>query len=430
MIKFRKIYVKLLISIILILIILKLQGKFNKDTDKVKKDYLEYTGLLKVKNNEKVITQSNRLKSILKKYYIILEYTKIFGASKLCENKLDKNVIEKFKDDERFMKIFSNEEKQTTNRYNLLDNCEYKNCYFTCDHTFTNDADALLFHYTDLMGNLKKNSIEIKDLIDNRNYKQIWMLWQDEAAGTSSSIDYLKLNWTISYYTKAEASNFAYGGKTPKKDNDNKLSIQNIRADFEKRANSAIWFVSNCESKTRIKFASMLGDYFPITINGACVSLIDGKKSKRDNNKCDRESKCEMDYLSNNKFYLAFESTNCSDYITEKFWRTLSYGLIPIVLQPSRQSYERVAPPNSFIHAQDFNFDAQLLAQYLVNVSSDFDLYFKHIEWKISYEAYFKSKDVEPHRFCQLCTKLNTETASIYYELMSNWFTKQCHSVI
>ena len=30
------------------------------------------------------------------------------------------------------------------------------------------------------------------------------------------------------------------------------------------------------------------------------------------------------------KFYLAFENSNCNEYITEKFWRYLSYGLVPV----------------------------------------------------------------------------------------------------
>ena len=153
--------------------------------------------------------------------------------------------------------------------------------------------------------------------------------------------------------------------------------------------------------------------------------MVNGIKTKRDNDKCERESKCEMNYLANNKFYLAFESTNCSDYITEKFWRTLSYGLIPILFQPSRQSYERVAPLNSFIHAQDFNFDAQLLAQYLVNVSNNFDIYSSYLKWKLGFTTYFKADDV---RLCQMCTKLNTETSLIYYESISNRTDRQFKS--
>jgi hypothetical protein len=136
-----------------------------------------------------------------------------------------------------------------------------------------------------------------------------------------------------------------------------------------------------------------------------------------------------VDFLTSKKFYLAFESTNCTDYITEKFWRSLSFGLIPIVIQPSKESYEQIAPINSFIHAQDFNFDIKLLAKYLENVSNNFDLYLKHTQWRLKNKAYYKGEDVEPRRFCQLCTKLNTQLSSIYYESISNWFSNQCNSI-
>ncbi len=44
-----------------------------------------------------------------------------------------------------------------------------------------------------------------------------------------------------------------------------------------------------------------------------------------------RDSDEEVFILQNNKFFLAFENSNCSDYITEKLWRSLSYDIIPVV---------------------------------------------------------------------------------------------------
>ena len=53
------------------------------------------------------------------------------------------------------------------------------------------------------------------------------------------------------------------------------------------------------------------------------------------------------------KFYLAFENSNCKEYITEKFWRTLNRTFaVPIVMGSG--NYKELAPPNSFIHVDDF----------------------------------------------------------------------------
>eukprot|EP00744_Colponema_vietnamica_P018443 GILI01026029.1.p1 GENE.GILI01026029.1~~GILI01026029.1.p1 ORF type:complete len:538 (+),score=15.51 GILI01026029.1:552-2165(+) len=75
------------------------------------------------------------------------------------------------------------------------------------------------------------------------------------------------------------------------------------------------------------------------------------------------------DLLSNKcLYYLAFENSIATDYITEKFYRSLSHGAVPIVLGPPRGDYVRavvgrrpnngsteadISLRNSFIHFTD-----------------------------------------------------------------------------
>ena len=70
------------------------------------------------------------------------------------------------------------------------------------------------------------------------------------------------------------------------------------------------WFVSNCgEKNNRRKYAKELQKYIPVEIYGKC-----GTK------KCPRSKKTEcFEMLDRDyKFYLAFENSNCKDYIIEK----------------------------------------------------------------------------------------------------------------
>ena len=99
-----------------------------------------------------------------------------------------------------------------------------------------------------------------------------------------------------------------------------------------------------------------------------------------------------------------------------------------MVIQPSKESYERVAPIDSFIHAQDFNFDIEKLSKYLNNVSTDFYLYLKHTNWRLKYNVLSKLEDLENQRICDLCKKLNQDYYSPknYYESVSNWFNQKC----
>ena len=66
------------------------------------------------------------------------------------------------------------------------------------------------------------------------------------------------------------------------------------------------------------------------------------------------------------KFYLAFENAyHCTDYISEKFWRNaFGSNLVPIVWGPHIDDIRAVAPPNSFIHAEEFE-TAQDIVDYI-----------------------------------------------------------------
>lgn len=97
-----------------------------------------------------------------------------------------------------------------------------------------------------------------------------------------------------------------------------------------------------------------------------------------------------------------------------------------MVFQPSREFYEKIAPPNSFIHSEDFNNDVQKLSAYLNLISNEFNLYVKHLEWKFNYDIIYTGQMVEKRRICELCYELNKEKSIIYYESISKWFNKGC----
>jgi hypothetical protein len=199
-----------------------------------------------------------------------------------------------------------------------------------------------------------------------------------------------------------------------------------IRKEYSKRKNEALWFVSNCQSSFRLKYADKLSEYFPINFFGQCNSRLKSSKAKVISDSCPRNSDCEEDNLRSYKFYLAFENNNCSYYTTEKFWRALEHNIIPVVLQPNKEYYTRIAPKDSFIHAQDFNYDYKLLAQYLEQVSNNFKLYKTYLEWTKKFRPLYYAKPVEQMRMCELCYKLNTESSAIYYKAMDDFMNDGC----
>lgn len=79
------------------------------------------------------------------------------------------------------------------------------------------------------------------------------------------------------------------------------------------------------------------------------------------------------------KFYLSFENSfHCKDYITEKFFsNALSNFAVPVVWGAAREDYEAVAPPNSFIHVDDFK-TADELIDHLNYLDGNDDAYLQY----------------------------------------------------
>ena len=213
----------------------------------------------------------------------------------------------------------------------------------------------------------------------------------------------------------------------------------------------ALWFVSNCDAKTRIKIGLLIAKTIPIRVFGRCnheieymrryglyrlstfhkldifIRNIFGFMPSNNAQNCKRGSDCERIEFGESKFYFSFESKNCTSYITEKLWRILDTRMIPVVFQPAKEFYELVAPADSFIHADDFDsFDH--LAKHLDLVASSFDVYLKYHLWRLDYSIAYKQHQTEPRRMCELCTKLNTETSVIYYDKVYEWFNYKCYS--
>lgn len=248
----------------------------------------------------------------------------------------------------------------------------------------------------------------------------------------------------MSYRHDSEISDCAYGctySKTNTVESNFESFVQELEIEFNKRKIQAVWAVSNCKSK-RIKYALELSQVFPVKVLGRCAHHFSRQESSEPflvqmykktiglfkSDECGRESECERELFDRSQFYLSFESRNCSDYITEKFWRVLRTGMIPVVLQPSKAAYARVAPPDSFIHAEDFDFDMVKLAVYLNKVSTVFETYIRHHKWKLDYDVVYAAAQTEKRRMCELCIKMNQETNKVYYTDVPKWFDSECHN--
>ena len=137
----------------------------------------------------------------------------------------------------------------------------------------------------------------------------------------------------------------------------------------------AIWVVSNCHkipgSTERLLYAkSLVKAGLKLDKYGRCF----GNKYN---------SKAVIKIVKKYKFYLAFEnSVHCPDYITEKFWRnSIKAGLVPIVWGPTKEDVLKVAPPNSFIHTEDFKTPSDLVKR-LNYLNRNYTAYMEYHKWR------------------------------------------------
>ncbi|KAL7058001.1 hypothetical protein AAHC03_016983 [Spirometra sp. Aus1] len=116
---------------------------------------------------------------------------------------------------------------------------------------------------------------------------------------------------------------------------------------------------------------------------GAAISkyvLVD--KYGREGKKCPTDPGCFEVLSKQYKFYLAFENNNCDGYITEKFFvNALGFGMVPIVYGASREEFYQRAPPNSYIHVDDFE-NVEELAKYLQYLDKNDTAYATYFAWK------------------------------------------------
>ena len=161
-------------------------------------------------------------------------------------------------------------------------------------------------------------------------------------------------------------------------------SILNHLFFFRQNKNQMVfWIVSHCTTVNyREKYVEALQNYVPVNVFGQC-----NKKP------CPRGTfdDCHKVQSISHKFYIAFENSNCQDYITEKLWKALNMPVVPVVMGGG--NYLRDAPPHSFIDVKNFE-DVQALAEYLIFLDENDVSLFGNLKNKMAKSTFYNSGKV------------------------------------
>eukprot|EP00058_Branchiostoma_floridae_P015850 XP_002601338.1 hypothetical protein BRAFLDRAFT_82752 [Branchiostoma floridae] len=284
------------------------------------------------------------------------------------------------------------------------------NCIFSRYRDDIHDADAVLFEVSDLPKDYNSSTMPTV-----RYPHQHW-IWYSTECPNYPNINFETyrsvFNWTITYRADSDSSG-AWGSlyRTYQR-----LKGEGVdpNKDYTKgRKKLAVWFIMKCNTQaSRITYAAELAKHISIDVYGRCG--IDDVCAKR-------KYKCMNGIIRQYKFYLAFENMKCKEYITEKLWRNaLENDVVPVVLGANRSDYERLAPPHSYIHVDDFTSPKEL-ANYLKMLDQDKDRYNAYLKWKATPP---KNMPLDEGRWCNLCRELleRCPTKRKVYTDLRTWF--------
>jgi len=138
-----------------------------------------------------------------------------------------------------------------------------------------------------------------------------------------------------------------------------------------------IWLVSECKGK---QGAQLRMNY----VNEMMKTVPKLKRYGKCFNNSQHVARTRLRILLQSyKFYLAFEnSLHCKDYVTEKFFENaILNNVVPVVWGTRKEDYLRIAPPHSFIHAEDFSSPAEL-SKYLLYLDTNDTAYREYFRWR------------------------------------------------
>jgi len=255
---------------------------------------------------------------------------------------------------------------------------------FTTDLQSMDKADVVVFHMPSL-----KFSSKLR-----KRPGQLWVFWSMECEEHYSRLnrpDVLGLfDITMTYKSDADIT-------VPYLTPQHAQSLRGRPVAKTKLINS---FVSSSIDKSgRVRFLKKLFPLLPIDSYGR---LFNNKKID-----CDSGFQSKMSIISGYKFTLALENAVAKDYVTEKFYDPLVAGSIPVYL--GAPNIEEFAPGrNCFINISAFE-SAKQLADYLLRLDMDDDLFNEYLAWKEKpFKPGFIKKldELKLHPFIRLCDQL------------------------
>ena len=277
--------------------------------------------------------------------------------------------------------------------------CGDVTCQFTHDRSLYNQSDAVLFYFYQGVVVARNN----KCFPQHRTQKQHWVANFDGpptylSMKNMSEFDKV-FNLTAYHHQKSDIRiPFGLCEKVPG---------EHRKADYTAGKRGLVsWFVSHCNTHNgREDYVKQLQKFIRIDIRGKC-SKIRVRSGQCSNLPSENLCPSAINTMNSYKFYLAFENSNCVDYITEKVYKVLLPGMatVPIIMS-GVTNLKDILPPHSYIDARSFD-SPQKLARFLLLLDNDDKLYNQYFAWR---SAYTCGLNWRAHSFCCTFARIHSE---------------------
>uniref|UniRef100_W8BJJ4 Fucosyltransferase n=1 Tax=Ceratitis capitata TaxID=7213 RepID=W8BJJ4_CERCA len=255
--------------------------------------------------------------------------------------------------------------------------CGYNTCLTTTNRKYFSQAKVIMFYASSLAWN---------DLPLPRLPGQIWALLHEESPRNvpeflfEEVIQHFNYTSTFSRYSDFPLTT---NSLTNISEITNPQYVVTLGQKNAARSSLApiLFLQSDCSTMSaRTNYVEELMKHIPVDSYGQCLKNRDMPESLQQNYLNRLHSNDIYKFIGQYKFMISIENGVCEDYITEKFWRPLIAGTVPIYFgSPSIRDWE---PHNhSTIHVTDYK-NPKELAKYIMELDKNDNEYIKYLHHK------------------------------------------------
>ncbi|XP_043510998.1 alpha-(1,3)-fucosyltransferase 10 isoform X1 [Frieseomelitta varia] len=263
-----------------------------------------------------------------------------------------------------------------------LRDCGNYQCYFTSNRSFQyhKQIKSFLFY---------GSSFQIDDLPKWKSDKIPWGLLHEESPRNNpillqqKTLNLFTYTSTFSRFSDVPLTLVDLPGITELLSKKYFISTKEKTKLLRERNLAPLLYIqSDCDTASnRDIYVAELMKYIRVDSYGTCLNNAQLDKRLKENYLEILNNEDFLSFIANYKFTIAFENAVCDDYITEKLWRPLIVGSIPIYY--GSPSFKDWLPNNmSAISVLDFK-DPANLANFLHNLSNNEIEYNKYLSHKL-----------------------------------------------